>query len=560
MLITAQLFANKAGEDGSYGNPFNCCVSKREMFRNISKQANEENVCAILVLNCQCPCHLAVTKLNQMKRLFCGQDFFKNTVKIDERERSFHVLSSFYEGLIKTYIRQDKVKEALFVAERARSRALSELMLNSYSVQPSELLGGTFADICQIQEVVAGVDDTVLFLSLDGSETFFWVIQPSGDVEFKKHSHGLNKSELNWLISNVCMTQDVPYKVECEDRSLANLYPDELVKEPKSVFEFTATSEDVFVTKTEDFPYFCTHFLIAEEGSYTDQRRIAYDEEETEDQLNHLYQLFLKPVRELIKGSQVVIVPEGKLTLVPYAALKNDTGQYVAESLQVRLVPSLATAKFISVYPQQPESGVSPLIIGDPDSGIIPRLPFAHKEALVIGAILNVCPLTGGKATKDEVLQCLGSANLIHIAAPGDMTRGEILLAPNHGNDRRNAKRSKEDHKLVVSDLERKQLRAKLVVLSCCHSGRGVVESEGVIGIAHAFLGAGAHSVLVALWAIDDEATIFFMESFYNHLKCGKKTNESLSLAMKTMRETERFCEPRHWAPFVLIGDNVTVF
>ena len=90
-------------------------------------------------------------------------------------------------------------------------------------------------------------------------------------------------------------------KSSVKNRSLANLYPDELVKEPKSVFESTATPEDVFVTKTEDFPYFCTHFLIAEEGSYTDQRRIAYDEEETEDQLNHLYQLFLKPVRELIK-------------------------------------------------------------------------------------------------------------------------------------------------------------------------------------------------------------------------------------------------------------------
>ena len=70
MLITAQLFANKAGEDGSFGSPFNCCVSKWEMFRNISKQADEENVCANLGLNCQCPCHLAVTKLNQMKRFF----------------------------------------------------------------------------------------------------------------------------------------------------------------------------------------------------------------------------------------------------------------------------------------------------------------------------------------------------------------------------------------------------------------------------------------------------------------------------------------------------------
>ena len=231
----------------------------------------------------------------------------------------------------------------------------------------------------------------------------------------------------------------------------------------------------------------------------------------------------------------------------------------MAKSLQVRLVPSLATAKMMREFPQQEKSGARPLIIGDPATGKLPRLPFASKEARVIGQLLNVCPLMGEEATKEKVLECIENASLIHIAAHGDMERGEILLAPSRGSSTGIAKHRKKEYMLMVSDLEKKCLKAKLVVLSCCHSARGEVNSEGVIGIARAFLGAGARAVLVALWAIDDKSTMFFMESFYKHLKSGKKANESLSLTMKTMRETEGFCTPRHWAPFVLIGDDVTI-
>jgi len=65
-----------------------------------------------------------------------------------------------------------------------------------------------------------------------------------------------------------------------------------------------------------------------------------------------------------------------------------------------------------------------------------------------------------------------------------------------------------------MSDVLAVRLRARLVVLSCCHSGRGEVKSEGVVGIARAFLAAGARSVLASLWAISDEATMEFMKSF----------------------------------------------
>ena len=98
------------------------------------------------------------------------------------------------------------------------------------------------------------------------------------------------------------------------------------------------------------------------------------------------------------------------------------------------------------------------------------------------------------------------------------------------------------------------------MVLSCCHSGRGrVLKGEGVVGIARAFLAAGARSVLVTLWAIDSEATMVFMKSFYEHLKEGKTACAAIHQSMKSLRESEEFSEMRYWAPFQLIGDDVKI-
>ena len=72
-------------------------------------------------------------------------------------------------------------------------------------------------------------------------------------------------------------------------------------------------------------------------------------------------------------------------------------------------------------------------------------------------------------------------------------------------------------------------------------------------------MGAGARSVVVSLWAIDDEATLEFMKCFYQHLAEGKPASESLNLAMKSLRESDKFCDIKHWAPFLLIGDDVTL-
>ena len=63
----------------------------------------------------------------------------------------------------------------------------------------------------------------------------------------------------------------------------------------------------------------------------------------------------------------------------------------------------------------------------------------------------------------------------------------------------------------------------------------------------------------MSLWAIDDEATLEFMKHFYEHLVGGKSSSKALNQAMNCMRESKEFGEIMHWAPYLLIGDDVTL-
>ena len=163
--------------------------------------------------------------------------------------------------------------------------------------------------------------------------------------------------------------------------------------------------------------------------------------------------------------------------------------------------------------------------------------------------------MLGKQATKRAVLQSIHSVSLIHFAAHGNAERGEIALALQCSA---NGISQEEDYLLTMADISQVQLGAKLVILSCCHSASGQVRAEGIIGITRAFLGSGARSVLVALWALEDSATEQLMSRFYEHLVRGESASESLHQAMKWIR-SNGYPDVRDWAPFMLIGDNVAL-
>ena len=175
----------------------------------------------------------------------------------------------------------------------------------------------------------------------------------------------------------------------------------------------------------------------------------------------------------------------------------------------------------------------------------------------MIAEILDVKPLIGREAPKDEVLKRITSVALIHIASHVKMETAEIVLAPIPS--RKHMFPDTEDYMLTLPEVLSLQVRAKLVVLSCSHSAQGEITPDGVIGVARAFLAAGARSVLVALWHLDTDATIEFMRNFYQQLADGKSASVALNTTMKCLREQEKFTSIKHWAPFLLIGDDVTI-
>ena len=388
-----------------------------------------------------------------------------------------------------------KPQDALYVEELRRARGLADLMAARYSVK--EQISANPKSWSGIQKIITKETECAcLYLSIDEDQVRFWILQTTSAILFLKKEVRLDQNVVTGL---------VPGLEEFLKKSFRGLL----------------------------------------------------------DNLHLLHKIIIAPVADLLKEPEIIIVPDSCMYQVPFAALTDDGGNFVSETFRLRIVPSLTTLKHIQDSPPYYHSQTGALIVGDPQVGEviykgrrmnITRLPCARKEAEMIGRLLGVTPLIGDRATKQAVLQAIHSVSLIHLAAHGDAERGEIVLSPECPAD---YVPREETFLLTMEDISRIKLRAKLVVLSCCHSARGQIKAEGIIGIVRAFLGSGARSVLAARWALDDTATEKFMTCFYEHLFRGESASESLHEARKWMRNNG-FEEVSKWAPFMLIGDNVT--
>ena len=420
-----------------------------------------------------------------------------------------HVNQDSYTALWRILLKLGRSVDALAAAEKGRAQALRDLMETQYGIHTPDIRPDVEEGEA-MHDIFCGVQCSTIFPAVN--ETLgvinFWIIQNDRDVCTRSKRVGLPgdiSNSIQNLIQNTFTDIGVRGPVNCEDRSLDNLRKPTTPKEK------------------------------------TDQTR-SRSLQTRNQRLRRLYDLIIDPVADLIHGDELIIVPEGSLWLIPFAALMDSNSKYLSESFRIRVIPSLTSLKLIMDCPADYHSKTGALLVGDPclqeipNCGL-PQLPFAREEVAMIGKIVNTATLIGTRATKEEVLRQLPSVALVHIAAHGRMETGEIVLCPNPSRSSLHPK--DEDFLLKMGDVLNVKLRARLVVLSCCHSGRGEIKAEGVVGIARAFLGAGARSVLVSLWTIDDEATMEFMRSFYKHLVSGRSASEALKRAMKSMRESE---------------------
>ena len=433
-----------------------------------------------------------------------------------------HHYKNVYTALWDVQLQQKKTAEALVTAERGRAQAMIDLMESKYGLKLTQT--DSSEQMKTTSDISKYISSQTVFLAICRNTINFWVMQKENKPLFVRKE--INK-DLELLIRDVYQQIGAGKRVRCDDRSLDG-----------------PTEEDV----------------LDERSKMRESKPIRCGK----DALQELCGMIIFPITDFIQGDEVIIVPDGPLSFVPFAALLDQNSNYLSNIFSIRLIPSLTSLKLITECPDSYHSTSGALLVGNPcvesvriKGKRLKPLPSAREEVEVIGKILDTDPLTGKRATKAEVLSRLTSVSVVHIAAHGCPETGEIVLSP---NPTRLGQRPKEkDFLLTMKDVLNSDLQARLVVLSYCHSGRGETKAEGVVGIARAFLGAGARSVLVSLWAIDDKATQEIMKHFYQHLREGKSVSKSLNQAMKRMRESDEFSDVRYWAPFVLIGDDVTV-
>ena len=182
------------------------------------------------------------------------------------------------------------------------------------------------------------------------------------------------------------------------------------------------------------------------------------------------------------------------------------------------------------------------VVVGDPRGD----LPFARREAHAVASQLGVDSLIGAAATSDRVLSALANAHTVHLATHAHFDQRSPLdsgfvLA---------------DRILPAREVIASPMRAELVVLSACETG--LADSLGgneLAGLGQAFLHAGARTVLMSLWRVDDEATSVLMGTFYDQLAAGVDGSTALARGAARVREQPRWEHSAFWGAFVLLGD-----
>jgi hypothetical protein len=277
--------------------------------------------------------------------------------------------------------------------------------------------------------------------------------------------------------------------------------------------------------------------------------------------LARLYEKLVAPIAGRLPSdatARVVFIPQGPLNLVPFAALRTPGGRYLVEDHTVLTAPSIQALMLLPEPSHRPPAtGEDALVAGAPEIAAELRLePYqldllrgSEEETREVAGALRTRPLLGADATRDEVVRRLPGRRLVHLATHGVLEKlgdpllpGAIVLAPG----------ARGNGVLTAREILGLDLHAELVVLSACDTAGGRISSDGVLGLARAFLSAGASALVGTIWSIPDQETAWLMRTFYRQLAMRSDPVAALREAMLAAIQAGR--EPKSWAGFIVVG------
>ncbi len=282
-----------------------------------------------------------------------------------------------------------------------------------------------------------------------------------------------------------------------------------------------------------------------------------------------LHRLLIDPIETMLPraGGRLTIVPHGALLGLSFAGLRDARARYLLERFELHYLPSVSTMAWRAPAGR----GTGALLVGDPgalttEHGTLPALPWAAREVGAIRALVTgpVEVLTESKSDERSVRAAMSRPALVHIATHGVVSNDPAL--PSYLALRGEPGGSDSDGRLTADEIYDVPLSADLVVLSACRSALGPSTGDGVIGLTRAFLASGAGAVMAAMWDVPDQTTFEVMRRFYARRNTGASNAAALRAAqLSVLRDLRRNAittrgvavpeSPWLWAGFVLVGE-----
>lgn len=273
-----------------------------------------------------------------------------------------------------------------------------------------------------------------------------------------------------------------------------------------------------------------------------------------------LYSMLIAPAKNLIPAhSKVIVLPDGKLYDLNFETLivPGPKPHYWIEDVTLSTGSSLSLLASAAARPSPKEKTL--YLVGDtiPPNDNFPKLTQAAEEMKSIEKYFPASrtkTLSGAGATPSAYLDSNPQRySYIHFVTHGTASRARplesaVILSKEQNDD---------SYKLYARDILKKRLSAALVTISACNtSGTRTFSGEGLVGLSWAFLRAGAHNVIGALWEVSDTATPQLMNALYDDLSHGKDPAAALRDAQLSLLHSESvFRKARYWAPFqVYVG------
>ncbi len=326
--------------------------------------------------------------------------------------------------------------------------------------------------------------------------------------------------------------------------------------------------------------------LVNTEGSELEGRYFGYYNNVIKQKFkdDYSYDKFFNPFAKSVVGkTKLIISPDGIYNQLNLNTLKSPSGKYLIEQYDIRYIGH--PNDLLESKKATPKSGSTAFLLGNPAYGnsAIAQLPGTKKELAVISQYLKgqltVQNYTEKQASEFNLKQA-NSPYVLHLASHGffleddmlqnnlmgiqiqyiqqnPLLRSGLLLSGAATSEATGSSQSfNQADNGVFTAYEAINLNlenTEMVVLSACETARGDVKSgEGVYGLQRAFIIAGAQSIIMSLWKVDDAATQQLMTNFYKNRMSSKSVAEAFRNAQLTLMK--QYKEPYYWGAFIMFS------